>query len=148
MPTNLQLKSQNDNGITSLIMSRSTLPAPHAENSVTICVTDILGDNYCVVCEDGKRVYEHIARAFLAGKHVCLSFKNGEEISSAFLAEVFLRLYTSFSETRIENSLSLVDVDPEDAADIACVIHDVKDYLKDPQRFREAIIEVMGDDLE
>jgi STAS-like domain of unknown function (DUF4325) len=128
------------------LMNRFTSSPTHNDNSITICITDVLGDNFCVVCEDGKRVYEHVAIALQSGKKVFLSFRDGEDITSAFLAEAFSRLYTNFSEEQIEKSLSLTDIDPDDAADIECVIQDVKDYLNNPQQFKDAIVEVMGED--
>jgi STAS-like domain of unknown function (DUF4325) len=127
-------------------MNRFISSPTYNDNTILICVTDVLGDNYCVVCEDGKRVYEHVAKALKAGKKVCLSFQGGEDITSAFLAEAFSRLYTNFSEEQIETNLSLTGINSDDAADIECVIEDVKDYLKNPQRFKDAIAAVMGED--
>lgn len=128
------------------ISSHPVSSYPYPDNTVTICVTDVLDDNFCVVCEDGKRVYEHVATALLAGKKVRLSFKDGKDMTSAFLAEAFYRLYANFPEAQIESCLSLTDIDLDDAADIECIIQDVKDYLNHPQRFKDAIIEVMGED--
>ncbi|MBF2065539.1 MAG: STAS-like domain-containing protein [Calothrix sp. C42_A2020_038] len=127
-------------------MNRLMLPPTQNESTITICITDVLGDKFCVVCEDGKRVYENVATALKTGKKVHLSFRGGEDITSAFLAEAFSRLYANFSEEQIETNLSFTDIDPDDAADIKCVIQDVKDYLNNPQQFKNAIIEAMGED--
>ncbi|MFH7025533.1 MAG: STAS-like domain-containing protein [Heteroscytonema crispum UTEX LB 1556] len=115
------------------------------ENTVTICVTEVIGDQLCILCGDGKKVYEHIAKAFKQGKKVNLSFKNGEDITSAFLAEAFCQLYSNFPEEQIETSLRVVDIQPDDAVDLEYVISDVKDYLKDPQLFTDAVREAFGD---
>jgi hypothetical protein len=127
-------------------MNRFIVPTAQSENTVTICITDVLGDKFCVVCQDGKRVYEHIAAVFNSGKRVRLSFKNGEDVTSAFLAEAFFRLYANYPEELVDASLSIADVNSDDAADIECIIQDVKDFLKHPQRFRDAIVAVMGED--
>ena len=142
----IELELNIENGITRFKMNRFISLPTQNESTVTICVTDILGDRFCIVCEDGKRVYEHVATALRAGKKVHLSFRGGEDITSAFLAEAFSRLYTNFSEEYIENSLTFTDIDPDDAADIECVIQDVKDYLNNPQQFKNAIIQAMGED--
>jgi STAS-like domain of unknown function (DUF4325) len=115
------------------------------KNTVTICVTEVIGDQFCIVCGDGNKVYKHIAEAFTQGNKVNLSFKNGEDITSAFLAEAFCQLYANFPEEQIETSLTVVDIQPDDALDLEYVINDVKDYLKDPQQFKNAVREAFGD---
>jgi STAS-like domain of unknown function (DUF4325) len=142
----IELELNIVNGSPRLTMNRLMLPPTQNESTITICVTDVLGDNLCIACEDGKRVYEHVAIALKAGQKVYLSFRDGEDITSAFLAEAFSRLYTNFSEELIERKLSFTDINPDDAADIECVIQDVKDYLNNPQQFKNAIIEAMGED--
>ncbi len=123
-----------------------TFPNPQQENTVTIFVTEAIGDNYCIVCESGKKLYQMIASALIEGKKVVLSFYNAEDITSAFLAETFTKLYTNFSAQKIETSLSIIDLSEDEMLDLDFIIQDVKDYLRDPQHFISAIIEVLGED--
>jgi STAS-like domain of unknown function (DUF4325) len=123
-----------------------TFPNPQQENTVTIFVTEAIQDNYCIMCESGIKLYKMIAVALIEGKKVILSFYNAEDITSAFLAETFTKLYTNFSTEKIETSLSITDLSEDEMLDLDFIIQDVKDYLRDPQHFMSAIIEVLGED--
>ena len=127
-------------------MNSITFSHPQAENTVTIFVTEVIGDNLCILCGSGNMLYETIADAFGKGQSVNLSFVDCEDITSAFLAEIFTQLYGNFSEEQIETYLRVVDIQPDDAEDLQYIIKDVKEYLKYPQRFRDAIISVLGED--
>ena len=116
------------------------------ENTVTIFVTEVIEDKLCIMCKYGKKLYEHIAAAFKSGKHVILSFKDAEDITPAFLSETFSSLYANFLPEKIESSLSIIDISPEDAADLESVIKDVQEYLENPQRFTNAIKQSLGKD--
>ncbi|AKG24231.1 STAS-like domain-containing protein [Calothrix sp. 336/3] len=120
--------------------------SPLTAKTTTIFVTEVTGDNLCIMCECGKKLYEHIAIAFNAGDNVILSFKDAEDLTSAFLAEAFYQLYAHFPAETIETSLQIVDIHPDDAMDINYVIRDVKEYLQNPLLFQNAICAVMGDD--
>ena len=116
------------------------------ENTVTIFVTEVIEDKFCIVCHYGHKLYEHIAVAFNNGKNVILSFKDAEDITPAFLSETFGSLYANFSQQQIDSSLSIIDIEPEDAKDLKSVIAEVKEYLENPQRFKNAIEESLGKD--
>ncbi|WP_449416577.1 STAS-like domain-containing protein [Phormidium nigroviride] len=83
--------------------------------TVTLSVTEIIDDNLCITCEAGQQVFEAIAAAFRENKSVVLSFKDCEDFTRGFLSEGIAQLYEYFSEEQIRNSLSIVDIDPEDA---------------------------------
>ena len=120
---------------------------PHVENAAKISVYDVVGyDGICVASEDGVKVYEQIAAALKEGKDVILSFKDVQETTPAFLSDAIARLYANFPEGQIESSLSIVDIHSDDTEDIGYVVEDMKEYLKDPQRFIDAWREVLGDD--
>ena len=118
----------------------------HNENTVTIFVTEVIEDKFCIVCHYGKKLYEHIAVALNNGENVILSFKNAKDITPAFLSETFGSLYANFPQQKIESSLKIIDIKPEDATDLKSVIAEVKDYLENPQRFKNAIEESLGKD--
>jgi len=127
--------------MTSLITSH-----PQAEKAVKIFVTKAIGDNLCIACEDGQKVYDRIAAAFQEGKKVILSFQDGEDITSAFLAEAIGQLYENFPEAQIEASLTVVDIEPDDAADLQYTIEEMKEYLQDPEPWNAAALATFGDD--
>ncbi|MCL1463176.1 MULTISPECIES: STAS-like domain-containing protein [Argonema] len=118
---------------------------PQTENTVKIVVTEVIGDNLCIASDDGQKVYELIATAFKEGKNVILSFKNGEDITPAFLSDAIGHLYATFPEEQIQTSLSVIDIDTDDADMIDDAIYWTKQYLKDPQRFEAAAREAFGD---
>ena len=117
-------------------------------DSVTLSVTEIINDTLCITCEAGQQVFEAIAAAFREGKSVVLSFKDCEDFTRAFLSEGIAQLYEYFPEEQIRNSLSIVDIDPEDAEYIEDVIYWRRRYLENPERFKEAAREFLGDDDE
>lgn len=128
-------------------MSSLTASTQNTE-TVTLSVTEIIKDNLCIASEDGKKVYDRVAKAFKEGKSVVLSFKNCEDFTRGFLIDAIGQLYESFSEEHIRTSLSIVDIDPEDAEYIEDVIYWTKRYLEDPERFKEAAREFLEDEDE
>ncbi|MFB2974511.1 STAS-like domain-containing protein [Aerosakkonema sp. BLCC-F183] len=128
-----------------LIMNYLTSDHPQTENTFKIVVTEVIGDNLCIASEDGQKVYDRIAAAFKEGKKVIVSFQDAEDITSAFLADAIGNLYGEFPEEQIESSLSVIDMQPDDAADLECTIESVKEYLKDPERWKAAAREAFGD---
>lgn len=122
----------------------TSLP-PQTDNTVTINVTEVIGDTLCIASEDGQKVYAQIAAALQEGKQVIVSFKNGEDITSAFLADAIGHLYAEFPEEKIESLVNVTDMEPDDAADLQYTIEDIKNYLEDPERWEAAAREAFGD---
>ena len=107
-------------------------------------VAEAIGDTICIASEDGQKVYDRIAAAFHAGKKAIGSFKDAEDITSAFLAEAIAQLYHVFPEEQVASSLKVVDRSEIDAIDLEDAIYWVKEYIKDPQRFEAAAREAFG----
>lgn len=129
-------------------MNSLTSTPNQTENTITIVVTDVIGDTLCIASDDGQKVYEQIADAFKEGKSVVLSFKNVEETTPAFMDTAIGQLYEHFTEEQINASFSFVDADPDAVDDIENAVYWTKEYLKDPQRFKEAAREFLGDEDE
>ncbi|MBC6475593.1 MAG: STAS-like domain-containing protein [Hormoscilla sp. GM102CHS1] len=128
-------------------MNILTAPQTQVENAVMIMVTEAIGDNLSISCVDGQKVYDQIAAAFHAGKNAIVSFKDAEDVTSAFL--VIGHLYAEFPDfsgtvEQIESSLRVVDMEEIDADDLKYTIEEVKDYLKDPERWKAAARETFG----
>ncbi len=111
-----------------------------------LSVTDIIGHNLLIASQDGRKVYEKIAAAFKEGRPVILSFKDGEDLTGAFLSDAIGHLYAKFPEVKVESSLSIVDFNPDDAEYLEDVIYWVKDSLKDPKGLKEAARQAFGED--
>ncbi|HEY9848178.1 MAG TPA: STAS-like domain-containing protein [Leptolyngbyaceae cyanobacterium] len=114
-------------------------------NKVKIVVAEVIGDNLCIASEDGRKVYEKIANAFKEGKKAIVSFQDAEDVTSAFLAEAIGHLYAEFPEQQIASCLNVVDIEPDDAADLEDTIFWVKKYLEDPEKWEAAAREAFGE---
>ncbi len=124
-------------------------------NKVKIVVAEVIGDNLCIASEDGRKVYEKIANAFKEGKKAIVSFQDAEDVTSIkspkiiqvspFLAEAIGHLYAEFPEQQIASCLNVVDIEPDDAADLEDTIFWVKKYLEDPEKWEAAAKEAFGE---
>ena len=127
-------------------MNILTTPTPRTSDTVTIAVTKVVGHNLCIASQDGEKVCEAIAAALRSGKKVIVSFKDGEDITSAFLADAIGHLYALFPEEFLAENLMAIDLEPDDAADLVDTIEDVKEYLSDPKVWKAAARATFGDD--
>ena len=121
-------------------------PTPTTSDTVTIAVTEVIGHNLCIASQDGEKVCEAIAAALRSGKKVIVSFKDGEDITSAFLADAIGHLYALFPEEFLAENLMAIDLEPDDAADLVDTIEDVKEYLSDPEAWKAAARATFGED--
>lgn len=127
-------------------MNSSTTTTTQSSETVTLVVTEIIEDNLCIESEKAKKVYEQTAAAFKEGKKVILDFKNGEDYTWGFFSEAIGQLYVHFPEEQIRASLSFVNIEPDDVDFIEDVIYWKKEYIANPERFKEATREFLGDD--
>ncbi len=120
-----------------------------SEKLKVISLFEIVGDGHCTASEDGDKVYTKIKSALEEGKKVRLSFSRVEDLTSAFLNSAVGQLYGKFSEDKIKESL----LPPDDAGKdqlflLKRVVDRAKEFFKEPERFRAATKEVLGDDSE
>ncbi|MBD2184464.1 STAS-like domain-containing protein [Aerosakkonema funiforme] len=118
------------------------------DDIVKIVVTEVVGGNLCICCGDGQKVYDRISAAFQAGKKAIVSFLGVKETVPAFMDTAIAQLYEHFTEEEIEAKLSAIDIDADGIDDIKNAVYWKKEYLKDPQRFREAARKSLGDEDE
>jgi hypothetical protein len=129
-------------------MNFSVIAPSIRSDTISISVTEAIGDTLCIASEDGQKVFEQILAAFKQDKKVVLSFKNGEDLTRAFLSDAIAQLYEHFPDEYIRDSLTVIDIDPEDGEYIEDVIYWRKRYLEDPERFKKAVQESLGYDDE
>ncbi len=115
-------------------------------NAVTINVYEIVGSELCVAASDGQKVYDQIQTALQMKKMVLLTFRNVTGLTSAFLNAAIGQLYSTFDEVTIRAGLRVRDMNPEDRALLKRVVDTAKEYFKDPDRFKKANREILGDE--
>lgn len=115
------------------------------DNPIYLQLTEVVGSTLCVASDDGQKVYEQIVRALIDGQMVQLSFLNVESLTSAFLNAAIGQLYGKFSEEQIKSSLSVTDIQPDDAVLLKRVIDTAKLYFTKPNILNSAWQHVIGE---
>ena len=116
--------------------------------NLSISVFEIVGSQLCVASDDGQKVYDRIAVALKERRSVNVSFLNVTGLTSAFLNAAIGQLYGSFTEEQIRSLLKVRDMQPDDLALLKRVVETAKQYFKDPERFQQAVREVLGEDAD
>lgn len=117
-----------------------------ANGEVTIKMTDVIGGKLCISSDDGEKVYKEIVKALKDGQKVALSFEDAEVIS-AFLHVAVGQLYNGqFTEEFISSHIKPVNATQEDLHLLKRVVERAKEFYKDPERFKNANKENLGDE--
>ncbi len=114
--------------------------------NIRISMFEIVGSPFCVASDDGQKVYKHLDAALRANQDVVLSFHNVTALTTAFLTAAIGELYGTFSEEKIRSLLKVEDAAQNDLRLLKSAVNNAKLYFKDPERFNQAVREVMGDD--
>ncbi|MGB2987362.1 MAG: STAS-like domain-containing protein [Phycisphaerae bacterium] len=117
-------------------------------DALTIQVYEVVGSTLCVASDDGQKVHDRIAAALRENRNVALSFRNVESLTSAFLNAAVGQLYASFTEDQVRARVRVEDMEQDDLVLLKRVVDTAKQYFKDPERFKDAAREVLGDDDE
>ena len=107
---------------------------------------EVVGGPFCVASDDGQKIYDRLAAALAADRGVALSFHNVTALTWAFLNVAIGQLYGTFSEEQIRSLLMVEDAEPDALALVERVVANAKLYFEDPQRFEQAVQEVMEDE--
>ncbi len=114
----------------------TSYPAKSNE-AIAINIYDILGESRALAEYQGKKISELIAEALNSDKKVILSFKNLDRLNWSFVKGAIAKLYESFPEEKIESSISLVDIPPEEVEFIEEVVETKKEFMKNPEKSKE-----------
>ena len=114
--------------------------------NITISMFEVVGSPFCVASDDGQKIYDRLDAALKADREVVLSFHNVTALTGAFLCTAIGELYGTFSEQKIQSLLKVEDAKPDDLRLLRSAVNNAKLYFKNPERFNQAIREVMGDD--
>jgi len=113
----------------------------------TVILTAIIGNKLCTAADDGEKVHKEVAAAIRQGDKVCLSFEGVEDLTSAFLNAAVGQLYGEFSEEQLrEVLLPPMEATPDELVLLKRVVERAKDFFKDPEKYRRAAHEILGDE--
>lgn len=115
---------------------------------VKINIVSIIKNNVCVAPEDGEKVFEAISKALQEGKKVEISFKDIEDLTTLFLNVAIGKLYGKFKDEELREKLSVVDASFQDLDTLKRSVERAKEFQKNPERFRSATEEILGEDDE
>lgn len=113
---------------------------------ITVSIFEVVGSSLCVASDDGQKVYERLNTALAAERDIVVSFKNVSTLTSAFLNAAIGQLYGAFDEEQIRSKLKVADAEQGDLALLKRVVDNAKLYFKNPDRFNQAIREILGDE--
>lgn len=106
---------------------------------------NIVGDSYCIEANDGQKVFKKIKYAFENGNKVEVSFLNIEIITTAFLNTAVGQLYKYYSEEKIKENLSVIDISESGKISLKRVVDTAKIYYNDPDSMERSINEILGE---
>lgn len=114
--------------------------------NIHISMFEVVGSPFCVATDAGQKIYDLLDAALKADREVVLSFRNVTALTGAFLSTAVGQLYGTFSEEKIHSLLKVVDAEQDDLALLRSAVNNAKLYFKDPEKFNQAVREVMGDE--
>ncbi len=114
----------------------TSYPAKSNE-AIAINIYDIIGESRALAEYQGQKISELIVEGLNSDKKVILSFKNLDRLTWSFVKGAISDLYESFPEEKIESSISLVDIPPEEVEFIEEVVETKKRYMEDPEQFNK-----------
>lgn len=113
---------------------------------LAMSVFEVIGSPLCVASSDGQKLYERLLAALEQNRHVSLSFLNVSTLTSAFLNAAIGQLYGALDEDRIRELLDVDDIEEDDRELLRRVVDTAKLYFEDPERFKDAMREVLGEE--
>lgn len=115
-------------------------------NKAIISIVEIVGSGHCTASEDGQKLYQAIKSRLQENKNVVLSFKNVEDLTSAFLNTAIGQLYSDLSEQNIKEYLSVIDVSQENLVLLKRVVERAKEFFNNPERIKKITKAALGGD--
>ena len=113
--------------------------------NIKISLFEVVGSTFCVASDDGQKVYDRLAVVLEKDQRVAISFHNVTALTAAFLNAAVGQLYGTFKE-KIRSLLKVENMEQDDLALLKRVVENAKLYFKNPQRFNQAIREVLEDE--
>jgi Icc-related predicted phosphoesterase len=117
-------------------------------NELRIDIFNIVGQKDCTLPEDGDKVFNSLKRALEENKKIVISFQNVEKLTTAFLNNAIGKLYKDFEEDKIKQSLSVENITESGKVRLKRVVTNAKNYFRNPDKMRESIKEILGEEDE
>ena len=117
-------------------------------NELRIDIFNIVGQKDCTLPEDGDKVFNSLKRALIENKKIVISFQNVEKLTTAFLNNAIGKLYKDFEEDKIKQSLSVENITESGKVRLKRVVTNAKNYFRNPDKMRESIKEILGEEDE
>lgn len=117
-------------------------------NELRIDIFNIVGQKDCTLPEDGDKVFNSLKRALEENKKIVISFQNVEKLTTAFLNNAIGKLYKDFGEDKIKQNLSVENITESGKVRLKRVVTNAKNYFKNPDKMRESIKEILGEEDE
>jgi hypothetical protein len=117
-------------------------------NELRIDIFNIVGQKDCTLPEDGDKVFNSLKRALEENKKIVISFQNVDKLTTAFLNNAIGKLYKDFDEEKIKQSLSLENITQSAKVRLKRVVTNAKNFYKNPDKMRESIKEILGEEDE
>jgi len=111
-----------------------------------IDIVSIVGGPLCLSSDDGAKVHDAIVAALKKGEKVRLSFRAVEDLTSAFLNAAIGQLYGEFDEEELRNRmLPPVNTSSADLSLLKRVVDRAKEFFKNPERQRQIMRDILGE---
>ena len=118
------------------------------QKDIEISLFEVVGSPLCVASGDGQKVYERLESGLKSGRGVVISFRNVTTLTSAFLNAAIGQLYGSFGSEEIRSLLKVKDIARDDLELLKRVIETAKQYFRDPQKFDQAVQDVLEEECD
>jgi len=106
------------------------------KNKTVICISDLVGSEFCVAARDGQRVYEAIKSELVSGASVSLSFQGVRNITAVFLHLAIGQMYNGdFLEEDLKRKLNIIDISPERLFLVERTAQRAKEFFANPSLF-------------
>lgn len=116
---------------------------------VVISIASAAENGLCVAAEDGEKIYQEIKSNIDQGKSVQLTFEGVKDLTSSFLNTAVGQLYGKIDGKVLkEKMLPPIEASQEDLGLLKRVVERAIDFFKDPERYKKAANEALGEDDE
>jgi len=78
-------------------------------------------------------------------KKAVISFRNVNKLTTAFLNNAIGKLYSQYDDEKLKKSLALEDIKDSHIIRLQRVVSNAKNYLKNPDKMKEYINEILGE---
>jgi hypothetical protein len=109
-------------------------------------VKNIINSNIAVATDAGDKVFNQLIASFETGKKTSLDFEGITIMTTAFLNAAIGQLYSQgkYDSNFLNNSLKLVNIQPEDIPLFVMVVNRAKEYFANKEKFEGHSEEVFG----